>query len=104
MDDDQFGSGVALRTTARGAKGRLTEVIGQISLALCGEPLAPLAVEPTQDTREIDMLRNLALAGIFAVALPSFALADGDGAVRGGVGGAVAGALVGGPVGQPWAA
>jgi hypothetical protein len=45
------------------------------------------------------MLRNLALAGICAIALPSFAVADGDGAVKGGVGGAVAGALVGGPVG-----
>jgi hypothetical protein len=39
------------------------------------------------------MLRNLTLAGIFALALPSFALADGDGAVKGAVGGAVAGAL-----------
>ena len=29
------------------------------------------------------MLRNLTLAGIFALALPSFALADGDGAVKG---------------------
>jgi hypothetical protein len=32
------------------------------------------------------MLRNLTLAGIFALALPSFALADGDGAVKGAVG------------------
>jgi hypothetical protein len=45
------------------------------------------------------MLRNLMLAGIFALALPSLALADGDGAVKGAVGGAVAGAVVGGPVG-----
>jgi hypothetical protein len=51
------------------------------------------------DAQEIDMVRNLILAGIFAVAVPSFALADGDGAVKGAVGGAVAGALVGGPVG-----
>jgi hypothetical protein len=45
------------------------------------------------------MLRKLTLVGIFALALPSFALADGDGAVKGAVGGAVAGAVVGGPVG-----
>jgi hypothetical protein len=45
------------------------------------------------------MLRTLTLVGIFALALPSFALADGDGAVKGAVGGAVAGAVVGGPVG-----
>ena len=45
------------------------------------------------------MCRTATLVAVFAVALPSFALADGDGAVKGGVGGAVAGALVGGPVG-----
>ncbi len=45
------------------------------------------------------MFKITTLAAVFAVASPSFALADGDGAVRGGVGGAVAGALVGGPVG-----
>jgi hypothetical protein len=50
------------------------------------------------------MLRTLTLVGIFALALPSFALADGDGAVKGAVGGAVAGAVVGGPVGAAVAA
>jgi hypothetical protein len=45
------------------------------------------------------MSKIAALTAILVFALPSVALADGDGAVKGGVGGAVAGALVGGPVG-----
>jgi hypothetical protein len=46
------------------------------------------------------MRKTLTLASIFAVALPSLALADGDGAVTGVAGGAITGAIVGGPGGR----
>ncbi len=39
------------------------------------------------------------IAAVALVAVPQFALADGDGAATGVVGGAVTGAVVGGPVG-----
>ena len=41
----------------------------------------------------------IGLSALAIAALPTLALADGDGAVTGAAGGAVAGAVVGGPVG-----
>src|SRR5271156_3029992 len=41
----------------------------------------------------------IGLSALTMVALPTVALADGDGALTGAAGGAVAGAVVGGPVG-----
>ena len=41
----------------------------------------------------------LAIAVLASAAAPTFAIADGNGAVTGAVGGAVTGAVVGGPVG-----
>jgi hypothetical protein len=41
----------------------------------------------------------IGLSALTIAALPTLALADGDGALTGAAGGAVAGAVVGGPVG-----
>jgi hypothetical protein len=48
-----------------------------------------------------DIMRRLIIgcSTLALTALPTFALADGDGALTGAAGGAVAGAVVGGPVG-----
>jgi hypothetical protein len=50
---------------------------------------------------EEDMMRSMiiALSALAIAALPTLALADGDGVVTGAAGGAIAGAVVGGPVG-----
>jgi hypothetical protein len=48
-----------------------------------------------------DIMRSIiiGLSALAITALPTFALADGDGVLTGAAGGAVAGAVVGGPVG-----
>jgi hypothetical protein len=52
-------------------------------------------------SNEEDFMRRvvIGLSALAFVALPTLALADGDGALTGAAGGAVAGAVVGGPVG-----
>ena len=45
------------------------------------------------------MIKLASIVFLFAIALPSLALADDQGAMTGAAGGAVAGAVVGGPVG-----
>jgi hypothetical protein len=49
--------------------------------------------------RKIMRVMIIGLSNLALVALPTLAVADGDGALTGAAGGAVAGAVVGGPVG-----